>query len=271
MTKAAIRTVSRTPFAVLLVATLLITTVWLRLHPLDSGAVFSWVSTNVHNLRHAPIRALVLSALFLPGHDWLRTTLMLGAGLIPLERRFGTVRTLAVFASAHVIATLLTEGWEYLAVHAGDLPRSTIFQEDVGVSYGMYGAMAAACFLLPRGSRVPWRAMMTTALALYVAAPFAIDPGMTTSGHVLSVSIGLAWWPVLAKRADQLLLAAISARTADQRGAAKTPGGKAPLATTVREMLLPSSISRSVRSLPSFSQGARAIRSVRSSISARSS
>lgn len=250
MTKAAIRTVSRTPFAVLLVLTLLVTTVWLRFYPLDSGAVFSWVSTNVHNLRHAPVRALVLSALFLPGHDWVRSTLMLSVALIPLERRFGTARTLLIFASAHVIATLLTEGWEYLAVHAGELPRSVIFQEDVGVSYGMYGAMAAACFLLPRR----WRAVGTTALALYVGVPFLFDPGMTTTGHVLSLLIGLAWWPVLA-----------------QRGAVKTPGGKAPLATTTRDRFLPSSISRSVRLSPRMSHGARAIRSVRSSISARSS
>lgn len=265
MTKAAIRTASRTPFAVLLIATLLVTTVWLRFRPLDSAAIFGWVSTNVHNLRHAPIRSLVLSALFLPGRDWVRTALMLSAALIPLERRFGTVRTLSVFASAHVIATLLTEGWEYLAVHAGDLPRSTIFQEDVGVSYGMYGAMAAACFLLPRR----WRAVVTAALTFYVGVPFVLDPGMTTSGHVLSVSIGLAWWPVLASALARRRSAAGQAQ--GQRGAANTPGGKAPLVTTVREMLLPSSISRSVRSLPSLSQGARAIRSVRSSIAARSS
>lgn len=187
------RSATRAPFALVLVATLFATTVWTRIHQSDAAHLFNWVSSNVHNLSVAPLRSMVLSALFLPDQAWLVNAAILLAVIIPLERAVGTRRALLIFAAAHVLATALTEGWEYMAIRAGALPGSAAFQEDVGVSYGMYGVAAAVCVLLPRRLRN----LAVIALVAYVGIPLLLEPGMTTSGHVLSVVIGVAWWPYL--------------------------------------------------------------------------
>lgn len=200
-TAAATQAVVRSPFAFSLVSVLLITTIWTRLHPADATGAYLWVSTNIHNMLTVPVRSLVLSALFLPDQRWLVNAILLMAVAVPLERRIGSLRTVAVFASAHVIGTVLTEGYEWLAVHAGVLPQSVVFQEDVGVSYGLYGMAAAACALLPRSRR----GIAVGLVGLYVAVPLAVDPGMTTAGHVICWAIGLAWWPyLLGKRPGDL-------------------------------------------------------------------
>jgi hypothetical protein len=267
------RTVRTSPFALALVSVLLATTVWTRSHPADADALFEWVSTNIHNLSIAPLRSLVLSAVFLPDEAFLRNAAMLLAVLIPLERRVGSVRTVLVFASAHVIGTVLTEGWEYLAIHAGWLPPTAAFQLDVGVSYGMFGVAAAVCWFLPRR----WRRLAIVGLALYLVVPLLVSPGMTTAGHVICLLVGISWWPYLAHRhAAVTQHAAVPQHVAvpphaavPQRGAANTPGGNAPLPTAIRDSALVRSTSRSVRSWPRFSQGAAAIRSVAASTAAR--
>jgi hypothetical protein len=184
--------VFRTPFAAGLVTVLFVTTLWLRDQPDHADEVLRWVSTNVHNLSVAPIRSVVLSAFFLPDGRWLSNAILLVVVLAPLEWRFGTRWAIAVFASAHVLATMVTEAWEFLAIRDGDLPAQARYEYDVGVSYGLYGAAAAACYLLPR----PLRPFGVLLVVCYVGIPFVLSSGMTTSGHVLAVSTGLAWFPV---------------------------------------------------------------------------
>jgi hypothetical protein len=200
-TGAQARGLTQAPFALALVSTLLATTVWTRLHPDHAERVLRWASTNVHNLSVAPVRSMLMSALFLPDQRWLLNACVLLAAIIPLERRLGTVRTLCVFASAHVLATLVTEGWVFFQIQVGAMPLSAEYQDDVGVSYGLFCVAAAAMFLLPR--RI--RALAVTGLVAYTVIPFVLEPDMTTTGHVLSVLIGFLWWPLLrtaaAKRA----------------------------------------------------------------------
>jgi hypothetical protein len=174
---------------------LLLTTSWTRVHASDDDALFDWVSTNVHNLSVAPIRSFVLSALFLTDGRWLLDSAMLLAVLVPLERRIGTWRSLAVFSSAHVLATVLTEGWVWWGLHTGAIPGSAAYQQDVGISYGMYGVAGAVLYFLPGRSRL-WA---TAALASYLAVPFALAPDMTGTGHLVSLAIGLLWWPVFGR------------------------------------------------------------------------
>jgi hypothetical protein len=189
----------RAPFAVTLAAALVVTTVWTQTHPNDAEPLFRWASTNVHNLSYAPIRSFILSALFVPDGRILLNVGLLLTAIIPLERRVGTIRALMVFASAHVGATLLTEGWVWYSVHAGSMSVAAEYQDDIGVSYGMFCVAAAALRFAPGRFRVAGVA----ALAGYIMIPFALGPDMTSTGHVLSLAIGLAWWPVLSRAADQ--------------------------------------------------------------------
>jgi hypothetical protein len=192
VTRTAARYVVRAPFAFVLVATLLATTVWSRQHPAGSDAVLRWVSTNLHNLSVAPIRSMVLSALFLPDGRFLLNATLLLAAIIPLERQVGTLRALTVFGSAHVLATIITEGLVFVAIRFGAMPDAAEYQYDVGVSYGLYGVAAAALYFLPRRIRL----LGVFALSCYLGVQSLIDPGLAASGHILSLGIGLCWWLV---------------------------------------------------------------------------
>lgn len=185
--------VRRAPVTAAFLAVLLVTTILLR-HVIDNDvAVLRWASTNVHNLTTTPVQALVASAAFLPGGHWLLYAVVLVASLGVLERRFGSRWAVAVFASAHVLATLLTEAGVWVGIELGEVSRHALTRLDVGVSYGMFACIAAACLLVP----VRWRRWLTAALALGVLVPLVADYDMTAAGHAISFAIGLAWWPIL--------------------------------------------------------------------------
>ena len=182
-----------TPFTLTLVVLLAVTSYWLS-HADDPDRILESASTNVHNLTRMPLRSFVMSALILSGGGWLAAAieLMLTAGI--LERARGSLSMLKVFASGHVIATLITEGGVAAGVALGLLPRHDMRMIDVGISYGMYACAAAALVLLPKW----WRLGGGSLIGLSVLIPLVLDPGMTPIGHVVSVLVGLAWWPQLA-------------------------------------------------------------------------
>jgi hypothetical protein len=161
----------------------------------DPDAIMRQLSTNIVNLTHMPVRSLVASAFVGSGPWWVNAALV-AVALGLLERRYGSLRALAVFASGHVIATLLTEGGVWVGVHEGWLPLADRDQIDVGISYGMWAAIGAALVLLPRR----WRLLVIPIGLVGVVVPFALAPGMTSTGHVLSLAIGVAWWPYLLRR-----------------------------------------------------------------------
>ena len=187
------RLVRSAPLALSFAALLLATTIALRHFVANDDAVLRWASSNIDNLATQPIRALVVSAAFLPDQLWLPVAAAIGVVLVPLERRFGGLRTLLVVASGHVLATLATEGGVAVGLALGVLPGRDASRLDVGISYGLWAAASAALVLLPRRRRIALAAVG----ALAVLAPLALDPGMTTAGHALSFAIGLGWWPVL--------------------------------------------------------------------------
>jgi membrane associated rhomboid family serine protease len=192
-----LRAARTVPFTMTLLTVLLGTTVALRLSTSEDD-ILLWVSTNVHNLSHRPVVSFVTSALFVSG-DWLPTMVLLAAGLGLLERRVGTARTLAVFATGHVIATLVTEGAVWLDIRAGDLSGRAATQLDVGVSYGMWAVLGAMLVLLP----ARWRWPAFAAFAALVVGPLLDDFDMTAGGHTLAFAIGLAWWPILRARLER--------------------------------------------------------------------
>jgi hypothetical protein len=184
---------SATPVTVTFVALLGLTTLWVS-HSNDPDAILESASTNIKNLTHIPLRSFVASAVILSGGGYLFAAgqLLLSAG--PLERARGSFAMLKVFASGHVIATLLTEGGVAAGVAFGLLPHRDLRQIDVGISYGAFACLAASLVLLPR----LWRMTGLAAVAVVVILPLVQNPGMTPIGHILSVAIGLAWWPRLA-------------------------------------------------------------------------
>jgi len=181
--------VAGSPVTVALVLLLAFTTLWLA-NSSDPDAILESASTNVHNLTRMPLRAFVSSALIVPGGGWVSAALELGLTAGILERARGSFAMLKVFASGHVIATLITEGGVAAGIAFGLLPRHDMRMIDVGISYGMYACATAALVLLP----MRWRIAGVSLLGLSVLVPLVTDPGMTPIGHVLSVLIGLAWW-----------------------------------------------------------------------------
>jgi hypothetical protein len=103
-----------------------------------------------------------------------------------LERTVGAGRTAVIALSGHVIATLLTEYGADAQWHL--LAHSSAQRPDVGVSYVMYPVLAASVLLLTARAKLAG----VLIVSLSVLVPFLLTPGMTTTGHLLSVAIGAA-------------------------------------------------------------------------------
>jgi hypothetical protein len=213
------------------VTVLAFTTVWLA-NASDPDAILESASTNVHNLTHMPLRSFVASALILSGGGWLLAALELAVTAGLLERARGSLTMLKVFASGHVIATLLTEGGVAAGIAFGLLPHHDLRMIDVGISYGVYACAMAALVLLP----MRWRIAGVSLVSLSVLIPLAMAPGMTPIGHVLSVLVGLAWWPQLQRAQSRSArpprsgraVRALTAVHAAARSTVRTVGTPAP-------------------------------------------
>ncbi|HEX2895902.1 MAG TPA: rhomboid-like protein [Marmoricola sp.] len=192
-----LRRVTSAPFTYGYLAVLLATTLLLRNVSSEvADRLLTGSSTDVAHLTHEPIRVLVASALWLPGRWWLPYALLFLLVLAPLERRFGVRRAALVFLSGHVLATLLTELPIGAAIAMHLLAPAEAHRLDVGVSYGTYAAVAAFAGSLRRR-----RAMLVLGAAVVsIVVPEAADPDMTMWGHLISLGIGLCWWPFLYRR-----------------------------------------------------------------------
>lgn len=193
----ALRRVATAPFTHAYLLLLLGTTLLLRNVSAElADRLLTGSSTDVAHLTHAPIRVLIASALWLPGRWWLPYALMFLLVLAPLERRFGVRRTLLIFLSGHVLATLLTELPIGVAIALHQLAPSEAHRLDVGVSYGIYTAVAAYAGSLPRRATV----LVLLGALVSIVVPEAADPDMTMWGHLLSLVIGVCWWRFLYRR-----------------------------------------------------------------------
>jgi len=169
-----------TPLATAMVVLLLAATLAFRLlFPDDLDDIVAWTSTNVRNLASHPVASMLASAFVVPS-GLVPELIMVAIGFAVLERSIGTLRTAAVALSGHIIATLLTEYGAYL------LAGGAADRFDVGISYAMLAVLAAAAFRL-RG-RI--RLLAVTAVGAAVLIPFALAPGMSTTGHLLAAALG---------------------------------------------------------------------------------
>src|SRR6478609_6056284 len=173
-----------TPLATAMVVLLLTTTLLLRSHPGDVGTVVAWASTNLHNLAHHPVAALVVSMFVVTGT------------LLP-ELLVVAISFAVIALAGQVVATLLTEygadlgaRWHLLAATSADRP-------DVGVSYVMYAVLAASVLLLVGRARL----VGALAVGAGVLVPFLMAPGLTSTGHVLAVAVGAATMALMQRHA----------------------------------------------------------------------
>ena len=170
-----------------MVVLLLTTALLLRTHPGDVGTVVTWASTNLHNLAHHPVAALLVSMFVVTG-PLLPELLVVAISFAVLERAVGALRTAVIALTGQVVATLLTEYGADLGARSHLLAASSVDRPDVGVSYVMYAVLAASVLLLVGRARL----VGVFAVGVCVLVPFLIAPGMTSTGHVLAVAVGAA-------------------------------------------------------------------------------
>lgn len=190
----------RTPFTFWYLVLLLGSTIVLRLVPAKTAdQLLSWSSTSAAHLHRRPVLSLVASALWVDGHWW---PYLVGFSVVlaPVERRVGSLRTLAIFLSGHVLATLLTEipiGWQ---VRHGLLPKAMAHLTDIGVSYGFATVLGVFVLLLPARTRI----VVGFLAELTVLAALASDVDITSVGHACALQIGLFGWLPWIRRRDLL-------------------------------------------------------------------
>jgi hypothetical protein len=68
------------------------------------------------------------------------------------------------------------------------LAESSSERVDVGVSYAMYAVLAASVLTLAKAARVAGLVVVVAG----VLVPFLLDPDLTSTGHLLSVAVGIA-------------------------------------------------------------------------------
>lgn len=106
-------------------------------------------STNIHELSQNPVRVLITSAFWIDSGQWLPYAVLYTVFHAPAERRLGTARWLTVAATAHVLATLVSESVLAWTIRHGHAPPSAANTLDVGVSYALAGVVAVLTYYVP--------------------------------------------------------------------------------------------------------------------------
>ncbi|MFF4831863.1 rhomboid-like protein [Streptomyces sp. NPDC001315] len=177
-------------FTAVLAVTALITTYAdpTLVHALHQGS-----STDVAHLLRTPALVLSASALWIAGGITSPYAICFLFVLTALERRMGGLRTAGVFLLGHVLATLATEVPVGLAVLAGHLPDSSLHRLDYGISFGVATSVGALAGLLTPWLRWPLLAVFG---GMLVEDLIEFTDPMTNWGHLMSLAIGIATWPV---------------------------------------------------------------------------
>ena len=178
--------VRRFPLSAALVTALLITTALKRRSRFSGGQLERYVSTNLDNLRVAPVRALVGSALVLQDGAWLVPTAAAGFTVGALEYRVGAVRTAGIGVAGHVLPTLVTQAGVWWGIRRGWLPESERSRSDTGASYIAAATVGAVAATLRDPAR--W-IVMTTAVTAAVA-DLAVTRNVVETGHLLALGVG---------------------------------------------------------------------------------
>lgn len=150
----------------------------------------AWASTNLENLRHHPVAAILTSP-FLTDGDTLVWITLAFVGLAATARVLGSARTAVLAVVGHLLPTLVSEGilaWRIAEGAVGDQARTVV---DVGPSYIVVCALVAA---IAYGT---WPGRVLCAVGFALLAPYLFfglhDAGVAEVGHVCAVVVGLVF------------------------------------------------------------------------------
>jgi hypothetical protein len=190
------------PVSSIYLIVLLITTLVLQTSTAGTAnSLLGELSTNLHHLAQDPVRVLVTSAFWLSSAwEIFFVAPMLLFIVAPLERRIGGSKTLAVLALGHVAATLVTAVGLWVGIRTGAVDASIADAQDVGPSYALFAATACLGFLLERRLRLPYFG----ALLGYAIWNVAASTTFTDFGHLFSIGLGLACYPLVRSAQPQL-------------------------------------------------------------------
>lgn len=182
-------------------------------------------SSNIHELNKHPLESLLISGF------WIETpsSFALYAVLFEVvhanvERWLGTLRWLCVVAVAHVAATLISQEILLHAIESHSAPRSMKHVVDIGVSYGLAGAVGVLTYRVPR----PWRWLYLVGAVAFFAVPLLTGGTFTDIGHAIALGLGLACWSLARDRPPWRWDAGRARRAAlEAAGAARQAAGAA--------------------------------------------
>ncbi|WP_152626943.1 rhomboid-like protein [Streptacidiphilus carbonis] len=149
-------------------------------------------STNLIELRHHPVKALISSAFWTETPSFAFWFLLFSLFHVPVERWLGTLRWLAVVPIAHVLATLVSEGAVSVLISMGKLPHSTTHTIDIGVSYGLSGSVGVLTWFFAR----PLRWWYLGAATVFFVLLFVVEWDFTNLGHLTAFLLGVACYPI---------------------------------------------------------------------------
>ncbi|MGW6395349.1 rhomboid-like protein [Streptomyces sp. NPDC055103] len=150
-------------------------------------------SSNLHQLAHHPLRALLASAFWIENPaDLLLYAVLFELFHAPVERWLGTPKWLFTVATAHIAATLISQQVVLDAIRDHDVPRSMAHVVDIGVSYGLAASVGVLTYRLPR----PWRWFYLAGAVAFFLVPLMAGRTYTDLGHAISLAIGLACYPL---------------------------------------------------------------------------
>lgn len=160
------------------------------LGPRQAAAVRLWASTNVINLHHHPIPALVLSA-FLVSQSPVAWLVLIAFTMFGANSALGNLRLVLVCAAGQVIGTAVSEGIVAYRINHGALASPFAHILDIGPSYVVVAAIGAAAVF---GSW-PARASAVTVFAtlVFVGHIFAglTSLNVAAVGHLTAIVTGI--------------------------------------------------------------------------------
>jgi hypothetical protein len=153
-------------------------------------------STNLRHLGADPLYVLVDSLFWIDGRYWWPYLVLFTLFLAPAEHWLGKIRWLAVGLTAHVVATILSEGVLYWQIQHHLVPGRLVHARDIGVSYFLVGVVAVLAYrFVP-----PWRWGYLAVLILGFAVAWYVQPSFTAIGHFSAIFIGLCFYPMARRR-----------------------------------------------------------------------
>ena len=160
----------------------------IALGPDVSNEIIDATSTNLYNLQRHPLAVMVASAFVLPSHAGIVGIPIIGGVVGVAERWLGSAATVVTFFIGHVAATLVVANGLVVALHSGNLARSEVHANDVGMSYGLFCVAGMLTWMMPPRWRWWWvggLAATAGATTLFVGVPTGV-------GHVTATLVGFA-------------------------------------------------------------------------------